>query len=104
MMFNSPNSISFTALLKPLIRSDLLERVHFHSTNMDYEKFYAEVIPKSCLPSDYGGDLESVEVLHNKHRKSLMKMRDYFLIEERLMNFEFEEFDFDDEQYENTKL
>lgn len=62
---------------------------------MDYEKFYEEWIPKSCLPSDYGGDLESIEDLQNKHRKSLLKMREYFLLEERMMNFEFEEYDFD---------
>lgn len=72
-----------------------MSRVHFHQTNMDYEKFYKECIPKSCLPSDYGGDLESLEVLHNNHRESLMKMRDYFLLHERMMNFEFEDYDFD---------
>lgn len=62
---------------------------------MDYEKFYNDWIPKSCLPSDYGGDLDSLEELHVEERKSLMKLREYFLYEERLMNFEFEEYDFD---------
>jgi hypothetical protein len=62
---------------------------------MDFQKFYAEFIPKSCLPSDYGGDLESVEVLHNKNRENLMRSREYFLIEERMMNFEFDDVNFD---------
>jgi hypothetical protein len=62
---------------------------------MDYEKFYQEFIPKSCLPSDYGGDLESIEILHNKNRENLQQMREYFLIEERLMNFEFDQINLD---------
>lgn len=56
---------------------------------MDYEKFYEEHIPKSCLPSDYGGDLESVEILHRKNKKILMDMEEYFYLEELQMNLEF---------------
>lgn len=63
---------------------------------MDYKKFYNECLPKSCLPSDYGGDLESIEVLHNEHRESLNKMRDFFLLEEKMFKFEFEGFDLDE--------
>lgn len=62
---------------------------------MDYEKFYSECIPKSCMPSDYGGDLESVEVLHKKNQESLVQMQEYFSFDEQVMNFEFEEVDFD---------
>ena len=50
---------------------------------MDYEKFYKEHIPKSCLPSDFGGDLESVAELHEKHTKELMRLRNYFIMEEQ---------------------
>lgn len=71
---------------------------------MDYEKFYNECIPKSCLPSDYGGDLESVEELHNKNRKTLTSMRDYFLMDDRMMNFELEQYDFDAHFRESSKL
>lgn len=59
---------------------------------MDYEKFYSECVPKSHLPSDFGGDLESVEVLHNKHRESLMELRDYFMMEEQQANLSYEEY------------
>ncbi|CRL02024.1 CLUMA_CG015172, isoform A [Clunio marinus] len=83
------------AMLKPLIRSNLLERVIFHPVNLDYNKFYEEWIPKSCLPSDYGGDLPTIEEMHNSQRDSLLEMRDYFLMEERILNFEFEDYDFD---------
>jgi hypothetical protein len=50
---------------------------------MDYEKFYEEHIPKSCLPSDFGGDLESVEVLHENHCKEFKRLRDYYVEEEQ---------------------
>jgi hypothetical protein len=78
------------------MKSDILSRIRFYSKNMDYEKFYKESIPKSCLPSDYGGDLESIDKLHNRNRETLSKMREYFLMEERLMNFEFEHLNFDE--------
>lgn len=57
---------------------------------MDYEKFYAEHIPKSCLPSDFGGDLESVEELHEKHCAELMGLRNYFIAEEQQAELKFD--------------
>lgn len=59
---------------------------------MDYEKFYQEHIPKSHLPSDFGGDLESVSVLNKKHRESLMELRDYFLAEEEQLNLSYDQY------------
>lgn len=50
---------------------------------MDYEKFYEEHIPKSCLPSDFGGDLESVAELHEKHSREFMRLRNYYVAEEQ---------------------
>lgn len=57
---------------------------------MDYEKFYEEHIPKSSLPSDFGGDLESVAVLHEKHSKELMRLRNYFIAEEQQAALKFD--------------
>lgn len=50
---------------------------------MDYEKFYKDHIPKSCLPSDFGGELESVTELHKKHCKEFKRLRNYFVAEEQ---------------------
>lgn len=50
---------------------------------MDYEKFYSKYIPKSCLPSDFGGELESVTELHEKHCKEFMRLKSYFVAEEQ---------------------
>lgn len=64
--------------MRPFIRSKVLERTHFYSSDIDWEKFYSECIPKRCLPSDYGGDLESVEVLHKKTCEKIMELDEYF--------------------------
>lgn len=76
---------------------------------MDYEKFYNECIPRSSLPSDYYGDLDNIETLHNRNKESLLLLRDYFLIVEQIMNFEFEDYNFDSksvngEEFEDTKI
>lgn len=78
--------------MKPLVRSEMLNKVHFYRSNIDYEKFYKNCIPRSHLPSDFGGDLESVKELHEKQRKTLLKMRDYFFYEEMQANLDFDDF------------
>lgn len=89
-------------MAKPFLRSEMINKIHLHSSNMDYEKFYEEWIPKSHLPSDYGGDLESTEDLHEKQRKKFMEMHDYFLLEEQQKNYECDQFA--DEYEEKRKL
>ena len=54
----------------------------FHTTSMDYEKFHQEYIPKSCLPSNFGGDLESLDEMQKIHTDEFVKLRAYFLNEE----------------------
>lgn len=93
-------------MVKPFLRSELMNKIHFHPSNMDYEKFYADCIPKSHLPSDYGGDLESIEILHNRQRKTFMEMRDYFMLEEKQKNLEFDEHAdcYDEKRKEKLKI
>jgi hypothetical protein len=54
-----------------------------HPSNVDMEKFYAECIPRTSLPSDFGGTCESVEVLHKRHCEEFKRLRPFFLAEER---------------------
>lgn len=44
--------------------------------------FYAKWIPKRCLPEEYGGDLPSVEIIHQKNIRKLIEMESYFDAEE----------------------
>lgn len=34
------------------------------------------------MPADYGGDLQSIEELHENHCKEQLRLRDFFLKEE----------------------
>jgi hypothetical protein len=56
--------------------------MHLHYADIDWEHFYENHIPKSCLPRDYGGDLESIEELSQKNLQELKKLQNYFKIEE----------------------
>lgn len=47
---------------------------------------FQECIPRSSLPSDFGGDCESVEVLHNRHCEMMVKNRNFFIAEEKQTN------------------
>lgn len=46
------------------------------------EVFYKTVLPRSVLPSDYGGDLPDSQTLHNECMKELQELEPYFKAEE----------------------
>lgn len=48
--------------------------------NMD--DFYENVIARSGLPSDFGGDLGSVKELHEQFKSEIYNLREYFRAEE----------------------
>ena len=78
-------------MIRPFVRKELYERIYLHPASMNFEEFFMKFIPRSHMPSDYGGDLPSVEELHDKNRELLIEMRDYFLFEENQTNFKYEE-------------
>jgi hypothetical protein len=79
------------AMVKPFARKEILSLIHLHPTGMNFEDFFNKHIPKSHMPKDYGGDLETVKELHEKNHKRLYEMREYFLSEEKQVNYEFED-------------
>lgn len=88
------NVVSFfdkiMTLIKPFMKAEVMKNLHLHSSSMDMEKFYTECIPKKCLPSDFGGDLESVEELHQKHCKEFTRLQSFFLAEEQQLAGKFD--------------
>lgn len=92
-IINTPPFVNyFMAIVKPLLRLEMLNRIHFHPQNIDWEKFHKDFVPKSHLPSDYGGDLASIDELHEKQREDLMDLQDYFTLEEWQKNFEIDQY------------
>lgn len=69
-------------LVKPFIKNETIQNVHFHSLNT-MELFYQNYIPKSYLPKDYGGELESVSYYHEGSSERLYRMHEYFEFEEQ---------------------
>lgn len=60
--------------------------MYLHSATEDYHTLLKDKIPLACLPSDFGGELESCEKMHEKHCKEFLQMRDYFIEEEKQWN------------------
>uniref|UniRef100_A0A336JZM6 CSON006029 protein n=1 Tax=Culicoides sonorensis TaxID=179676 RepID=A0A336JZM6_CULSO len=73
-------------LIKPFIREGGLQKIILHRATDDYETLLKDKIPLSCLPSDFGGELESVEELNQKFRKELVELKDFFESEEKQWN------------------
>lgn len=77
-------------MVKPFVKKELYERIHLH-TGDNYEEFFEKYIPRSHMPSDYGGDLASCEDLHEENRKLLLSMREYFNNEVLQANLKLED-------------
>lgn len=60
--FRDELSISLFIVLNSCIHSGIFQ-LHFHRTPNNYECVY-DYLPRKCLPKDFGGELDSVDVLH----------------------------------------
>lgn len=80
-------------MIKPFLRKEFYDRIHLHKYGTCDEEFFEKYVPRSHMPSDYGGDLETIDVLHEKNRQYLYDMSDYFLIEEQQMKQELDDLD-----------
>jgi len=79
------------AIIKPFMKAEIAQKMILHSPSLDMDQFCAEYkIPRSCLPSDYGGLCDSVEVLHEKTTKEFLELRDFFIAEEKLAALEYD--------------
>ena len=64
-------------------RTTILEpfQIHLHHGS-DFKNFH-NFIPRSSLPSDFGGELKSIEKLHQKHCQEFSRLRKFFIEEEK---------------------
>ncbi|KAL6256812.1 hypothetical protein P5V15_011752 [Pogonomyrmex californicus] len=65
-------------LIKPFLKKELIDLLHFHS-NMETVK---EFLPIEALPNEYGGKAGSVNEISAKHIKLLEEYRDWFQYDE----------------------
>lgn len=69
-------------ILRPFVKAELLEQMNFHSTQLGMDEFHAKYIPRECLPVDYGGELEPLEVLARHNTRRLFELETFFETEE----------------------
>ncbi|XP_054282835.1 alpha-tocopherol transfer protein-like isoform X2 [Macrosteles quadrilineatus] len=67
-------------LVKPFMKKELYQLIHFHREG-HMEEVYKS-LPKSCLPSDFGGDLPSISNLHESYCEWMEKLQSSFKVEE----------------------
>ncbi|XP_011859176.1 PREDICTED: alpha-tocopherol transfer protein-like [Vollenhovia emeryi] len=65
-------------LLKPFIKKELLQMIHFHS-NMETVKKH---LPIESLPNEYGGTAGPIKEIAARHIKALEEFRDWFQYDE----------------------
>ncbi|XP_011874171.1 PREDICTED: alpha-tocopherol transfer protein-like [Vollenhovia emeryi] len=72
---------TFFNLLKPFMKKELLDILHFHS-NMETVKKY---VPIESLPNEYGGTAGPIKELTARYIKVLEEFRDWFQYDETHM-------------------
>uniref|UniRef100_A0A1Y1LY65 CRAL-TRIO domain-containing protein n=3 Tax=Photinus pyralis TaxID=7054 RepID=A0A1Y1LY65_PHOPY len=69
-------------ILRPFVKTELFEKIKFHSTRLDMDEFHAKYVPRECLPADYGGELGPLEVLAEGNARRLLELETFFEAEE----------------------
>lgn len=75
------------AIIKPFMKRELYDMIHFHPTSMDWDEFYEKNIPKECCPSDYGGTLATYKEMDAMTVQRMGEMKDFFDGEEAQRKF-----------------
>uniref|UniRef100_A0A1Y1N9D0 CRAL-TRIO domain-containing protein n=1 Tax=Photinus pyralis TaxID=7054 RepID=A0A1Y1N9D0_PHOPY len=78
-LINSSSTVkALFKMLSPFIKPEMAGLIHFHRSGMDMELFHEEWIPKRCLPREYGGELESIEIYHHALVEQLESLQWFF--------------------------
>lgn len=76
--------------MRPFASTGILSKVHLHSYDINWDDFHKNYIPKTHLPADYKGDLPSIKEIHEKDRELMLRLKNYFIEEEKQANYEFD--------------
>ncbi|CAH1953497.1 unnamed protein product [Acanthoscelides obtectus] len=63
------------AIAKPFMKKELFELIIAHPPGMPWSELHEQYIPASLLPSDLGGELPSVEQLHEGLQREMKKLK-----------------------------
>ena len=80
-------------MIRPFLKQKFLDMIQLHPVGSNLEKLFEHDVPRSHIPKELGGDLpQTVNELRDKTKNLLQDMREYFLLEEKQANLEFDEF------------
>jgi hypothetical protein len=84
---------NLTALIRPFMKQKFIDMIQLHPVGSNMEKIFENDVPRSHMPKDLNGDLPyTIREMHEKTRKLLEELHEYFLIEEKQTNLEIDEF------------
>ncbi|XP_057658030.1 alpha-tocopherol transfer protein-like isoform X1 [Diorhabda carinulata] len=88
------NSVYFMdkllAILKVFMKSELMSMLHIHPPGLKEEELF-KLIPKNCLPMEYGGDLPSESELHQKTIEQFRSKQTFWDVEEKLRKLAYKD-------------
>ncbi|XP_060532820.1 alpha-tocopherol transfer protein-like [Cylas formicarius] len=67
------------AMMKPFMKKELTEALHVHAESI--ESFY-KFVPQNCLPEEYGGECERLDILHENIKCAINDNVSFFEYEE----------------------
>ncbi|XP_059054782.1 alpha-tocopherol transfer protein-like [Achroia grisella] len=69
-------------LIKPFMDKKFYDMLKFHQKDENLDSFYEKVIPRSSLPSDFGGTLSDLRTINAQNTENLRSLQPYFKAEE----------------------
>ncbi|XP_023310172.1 retinaldehyde-binding protein 1-like isoform X2 [Anoplophora glabripennis] len=70
-------------ILKPFMKKELFDMIIPHSPAMPMEDFFEKYVPASCMPSDLGGELPTLDQLSEDTQNECRKLKTFLEMEEK---------------------
>lgn len=88
------NSVYFIdkllALVRVFMKSELMSMLQIHPPGLEGEELF-KLIPKKCLPKEYGGDLPSENELHQRTVEQFNSKQKFWDMEEKLRKLAYKD-------------
>lgn len=69
-------------LIKPFMNESVLKKFYVHSKTSDWTNFYQDHVERACLPSDYGGLLQTIETINIQTIEKIKRKIPFFKAED----------------------
>ncbi|KAJ8910508.1 hypothetical protein NQ315_012355, partial [Exocentrus adspersus] len=71
------------AIVKPFMKRELFDKIIAHPPNTPMEEFFEKYLPASCMPSDFGGELSSLDELSEHLQNETRKLKIFLETDDR---------------------